>query len=203
MELKLAITYSVRKSISSAFSADNKLGTALYRIEPMSSENGHICTQSTAASKPVERCLEEFIELHQKLLSLEQLPNGGEDVTRGVSQLNLDECKLDSSTQENGAYSDRERGGEELVADHESKVLEVFLNQVVNSPHLQNEPIVTRFLSLTPSNKAASSPLTNGVKEQEPSVDDVISNGRVASEEDFSTEQGMYVCIVWMDGWMD
>ena len=211
MELKHAITYSVRKSISSAFSADNNLGTALYRIDPVSSENGHTCTQSTVAAKPIERCLEEFIELHQKLLSLEQLPNGGEDVMRGVPQLNLDECKLDSSTQENGAFNDKERGEEELVADHKSKILEAFLNQVVNSPHLQNEPIITNFLSPTPSKDVSSttmaaedntsplSPLTNGVKKQEPSVDDVTVNGRVASEENISTEQGMDVVLVYVD----
>ena len=209
MEPKLAITYSVRKSITSTFSDDNKLGTTVYRIDPVSSENGHTCTQSTVTSKPVERCLEEFIELHQKLLSLEeeQVPNGGGEegvgmMTRGVPQLNLDERKLDNSTRENGAFSDKEKereGGEELVADQESEILEAFLNQVVNSSYFQNEPIVTNFLSPNVDDMSTPSPLTNGVKEQEqgaePSVNDVIVNGRVASEEETSTtEQGMDVC---------
>ena len=214
MEPKLVITYSVRKSISSsAFSADNKLGTAVYCIDPVNGENGHTCTQSTVGSKSVERYLEEFVDLHQKLLSLEeQLPNGGEEgdvTTRGVPQLNLDECKLlDSSTRENGAFSDKEREGEGLATDRSSKILEDFLNQVVNSPHLQNEQIVTNFLSLTsPTTVTAAedddvislpATLTNGVKEQEPSVGDVTVNGRVASEEDISTEQGMDVVLVKM-----
>ena len=208
MEPKLAITYSVRKLISATFSDDNKLGTTVYRIDPVSSENGHTCTQSTVISKPVERCLEEFIKLHQKLQSLEeeQLPNGGGEgmVTRGVPQLNLGECKLDSSTRENGAFNDKEReGGEELIANHESEILEAFLNQVVNSPYFQNEPIITNFLSPNEDDTSTPSPLTNGVKEREQgaesSVDDVIVNGRVASEEDTSTtEQGMdvYMCLL-------
>ena len=193
MEPKLAIRYSVRKSISSAFSADNKLGTSLYRIDPVSDQNGHTYTQSAVTSKPVERCLDDFIELHQKLLLLEQLPEGE---ARSVPQLDLD-----GSSPENGTFDDTERGSEELVADSESLVLETFLNQIVNDPHLQNEPIVTNFLSPMPSKTVSAveddhtsspTPLTNGVKKPEPTVDDVIGNGRVTSEEEMPAEQGMY-----------
>ncbi len=211
MEPKLAIRYSVKKSVSSAFSANNKLGTTLYCIDTVSDENGHTCTQSSVASKPVERYLEDFIELHQKLLLLEWLPNGGESEARGVPQLDLKVCKLDSSTHENGAFSDKEGEGEGLVADHECKILEAFLNQIANNPHLQNEPIVTNFLSPTPSkavsstmasedeNTSSLSPLTNGVKEPEPSFEDIFGDGRVASEDESLTKQGMCVMVVELD----
>ena len=204
MEPKLAVRYSVTKSISPAFSGDNKLGTFLYRIDTVSDANGH--TRSPVVSKPVEHCLEDFIELREKLLSLEQQPNGGDSVVSGVPQLDLDVCELDSSTHENGTSGDKEGEGDKLVADHESKILEMFLNQVASNPHLQNEPIVISFLSPAPSkavpsttaaedNTSSLSLPTNGVKEQEPTLDDIISNGRVISEDEISAEQGMYMNV--------
>ena len=193
MEVKVAVKYSVRRSSPSTFSDYNRLGSDLYRIDAVSCESRH---------KPVERSLEDFVELHQRLSSLEKLSNGrGNGEVEGVPWLDLTVSEQEKSSHENGSFIHEEEGTE-LVADHKSQVLETFLNQVANDPRLGNEPLVTNFLS--PTSAVSVSPttaaegeasslslLTYGVKEEEPNVDDVTINGTQTSFR--LAGQGMYM----------
>lgn len=202
-EGNLAVKYSVKKSLCPTSSDGNKLGTTVYLIDAVKRENGQI--ESSVTSEPIVHGLEDFVELHRQLLSLENAPNDGDGV-RDVPHLDLDSCLLDNFAQENGT-SCEENGGPQV--DNKSQILETFLNQVASCPHLQSEPVVVKFLTRTATGstvassvaaediQGSSTPLVNGGGPQEPALEeegDVNRTCDVALGEDLSTEQGTYKC---------
>ena len=197
-----AVRYSIARS---AFSDDNKLGTALYLIRPVMDKNGD--TQSAVSpSETIAHCFEDFLELRRKLLSLEQLSDG-EKAPKTIPEL-----EHDSFLKENGQMVGNDGLGEELHSSNKEKILEEFLNQVASNPQLHREPVVLNFLSPTPNEALPStvasasedilnsiSSQVNGGEKREPAVEveenDVVKSDRAASVDETPTEQGMYICL--------
>ena len=205
-----SLKVSVRTASPSSLPDENNLGTVCYVIDALGDQNGK--TQLPILSEPVVHRLDDFVELHQQLASLEER-SIDEEGALDVPELDLNTCPFNGFDEGNGPPAESERAETEQSHDDKSEVLELFLNQIASDPRLQNEPVVINFLtpptqsvsnempaptsglSTTPADETADS-LTahvNGMEEQEPASegDEMIQSGRAVSGDVCSTEQGM------------
>ena len=201
---------SVRTASPSSLPDENNLGTVCYVIDALDDQNGK--TQLPILSEPVVHRLDDFVELHRQLASLEERSIDGEGAL-DVPDLDLNTCPFNGFAEGNGPTSESERAETEQSHDDKSEVLELFLNQIASDPRLQKEPVVINFLtpptqsvsnempaptsglSTTAADETADSLMAhvNGMEEREPASegDEMIQSGRAVSGDVCSTEQGM------------